>query len=81
MQKYHSIADVALELRRVADKITEANENGDREAEETRDCVDEKEKIDEKVTESVGNGSDHHNEAAEHEEYDSPPESEITDSG
>ncbi|XP_061356250.1 RNA demethylase ALKBH10B [Gastrolobium bilobum] len=71
MQKYHSIADVSLELRRVAEKktpspTTEADENADNEAVETEQKT---------VTESVGN-----DEAAEHEEYDSP-ESEITDSG
>lgn len=85
MQKYHSIADVALELRRVAgNKKVEMNTEVDAEAEKMKSVevevakfdekdqkVDEKEIIDETVTESNGNG----------EEHDSSPESDITDSG
>ncbi|CAL0300571.1 unnamed protein product [Lupinus luteus] len=72
MQKYHSIADVALELRKLSENIpTEVEENGER---------DESSVCDEKVTESVGNGSDHNEAATEQEEYDSL-ESELTDSG
>ncbi|XP_057424275.1 RNA demethylase ALKBH10B [Lotus japonicus] len=71
MQKYHSIADVALQLRKVADmqsspppEIPHVNDVAAAEA---------KQKTDEKVIEAgVENG--------EHEEDDSP-ESEITDSG
>ncbi|CAJ1969185.1 unnamed protein product [Sphenostylis stenocarpa] len=69
MQKYHSIADVTLELRRVSER----NHNGD-----TDVNSDDKRKSNKKTTslESVvGNGT-----AYEHEEYESP-ESEITDSG
>lgn len=82
MQKYHSIADVAVELHRVAAKRVEedgARENGDRDAEtdekkceEVKSCLD-----DEKVTESDGNGCP----ADEVAEEDESPKSEITDSG
>lgn len=79
MQKYHSIAEVAVELRKVAEKRTvakEMREEGQRMSEDVNStCLDEEKKIDEKVTEGNGNGGD---DAAE--EYDSP-ESEITDSG
>ncbi|KAF7804783.1 RNA demethylase ALKBH10B-like [Senna tora] len=77
MQKYHSIAEVAVELRKVAEKKTEAKEKteGERKNEVVNACLDEKQKINEKVMESNENGGD---EAVE--EYDSP-ESEITDSG
>ncbi|KAE9611503.1 hypothetical protein Lal_00011868 [Lupinus albus] len=93
MQKYHSIADVTLQLRKVSEKIdsttpaimTEVEENGDREESKVIESswCGEKEKIDEKVTESVRNCSYHNNNneaKPEHEEYDSV-ESEITDSG
>lgn len=66
MQKYHSIADITLELRR----LSERNHN-------TEDA-DDKRKSDEKTTSPesvVGNGA-----ADEHEEYESP-ESEVTDAG
>ncbi|OIV91315.1 hypothetical protein TanjilG_01846 [Lupinus angustifolius] len=83
MQKYHSIADVALELRKVSENIsltpperTEVEENGDRE----ENKVVESSGCDEKVTESVENGSDHNEAETEQDEYDSP-KSEITDSG
>lgn len=68
MQKYHSIADVALQLKTVADKkntVEEVIQN---------DIVvmeEEEQKTEEKVIDGGGD---------EHEEYDSP-ESEITDSG
>lgn len=68
MQKYHSIADVALQLKIVAEKkntVEEVVNENDVVAEE-----EEERKTEEKVTDG-GN---------EHEEYDSP-ESEITDSG
>ncbi|KAL2320915.1 hypothetical protein Fmac_029884 [Flemingia macrophylla] len=65
MQKYHSIADVALELRRVAEKKTEAAEKSDH----------EEGRLEKETPESGGNEGD---EAAP--EYDSP-DSEITDSG
>jgi len=44
MQKYHSIADVTLELRKVVEKKTKS--------------VEGTKKIDEEVVESVGNGGD-----------------------
>lgn len=77
MQKYHSIAEVAVELRKAAEKKTEAKEKkeGEKKSEDVNGCLDEKKKINEKVMESNGNGG---GEPAE--EYDSP-ESEITDSG
>lgn len=72
MQKYHSIADVTVELRKVAERKAEPKEIG----EEERNIEDQDEKIEEKGMESNGNiGGD---EGAE--EYDSP-DSEITDSG
>ena len=52
MQKYHSIADVAVELRKVLEKKTEEKAK----SEDGNSCLDEKEKIDEKVGESNGNG-------------------------
>jgi hypothetical protein len=71
MQKYHSIADVTLELRKVAEKKTESVEG----AKETV----ESDGFDDKVVESVGNGGDQAT-AEVTVEYDSP-DSEITDSG
>ena len=82
MQKYHSIADVALELRRVTEKKTKktTENNGG----ESTGLDDEKGKMEEEeeeeVMESVGNGGGGEVEAHSHEEYDSP-DSEITDSG
>nr|KYP70667.1 hypothetical protein KK1_009895 [Cajanus cajan] len=67
MQKYHSIADVALELRRVAERKTEV--------EGAKKSDDEEGKFEKETAESGGNEGD---EAAP--EYDSP-DSEITDSG
>lgn len=77
MQKYHSIADVAVELRRVAARKVEENENRDagaaeKKREEEKPCLD-----DEKVAESDGNGCP----PDEVAEEDESPESEITDSG
>jgi hypothetical protein len=71
MQKYHSIADVTLELRKVAEKKTESVEG-------VKETV-ESNGFDEKVVGSVGNGGDQAT-AEVTEEYDSP-DSEITDSG
>ena len=78
MQKYHSIADVAHELRKVADRKTAAAGEIAGAGDIAGEVADEKEKIEEeKVMESEENGG----EGGEHtEEYDSP-ESEITDSG
>lgn len=78
MQKYHSIADVSMELRKVAEKKTEVKEIGEegKRSEDSRSRLDENEKIEEKGTESNGN-IDGEERA---EEYDSP-DSEITDSG
>ncbi|KAK6260134.1 hypothetical protein SCA6_014608 [Theobroma cacao] len=82
MQKYHSIADVAAELKKVAAKKTEeGGEDGDHKEEVKGggggegDCLDdEKEKVAEKVMENEGNG-----EVGGEEEEDSP-DSDITDS-
>ena len=75
MQKYHSIAEVAVELRKVAEKKAEAIQKKPdsfcNKSEDGNSCSDEKKKM----IESDGNEC---HEA--HEEYDSP-ESEITDSG
>ncbi|QCD97586.1 alkylated DNA repair protein alkB-like protein 8 [Vigna unguiculata] len=70
MQKYHSIADVALELRKVADRKTEAE--GARKSESNSGG---EQKLEKEIVETGGNEGD---EAAP--EYDSP-DSEITDSG
>ncbi|TKY62489.1 oxidoreductase protein [Spatholobus suberectus] len=70
MQKYHSIADVALELRRVAEKKTESEG-----AKKSESSFIEDAKLEKETVESGGNEGD---EAAA--EYDSP-DSEITDSG
>lgn len=76
MQKYHSIADVAVELRRVGEKKKMQMNKEDAEA-ETKNSVELKvAKFDEKVTESDANG-----EGEVGEEHDSSPESDITDSG
>ncbi|PQQ16811.1 uncharacterized protein Pyn_08806 [Prunus yedoensis var. nudiflora] len=86
MQKYHSIADVMVELRNVGAKKAEKEieENGEAsgtdencKSEEAKSCLDEeKEKENEKVEES--NGNDAADEAIEEE---ASPDSEITDSG
>lgn len=78
MQKYHSIADVTLELRKVTEKKTATAEEA--EAESNGGGDDEKGKVEEEVTESVGNGEGEGEAQQSHEEYESP-ESEITDSG
>lgn len=65
MQKYHSIADVALQLRKV-----DENKNIVEEVRENDVVVEEERKTEAKVIDA----------GDEHEEYDSP-ESEITDSG
>ncbi|XP_061341376.1 RNA demethylase ALKBH10B-like isoform X1 [Gastrolobium bilobum] len=77
MQKYHSIADVTLELRKVAEKKTEPE--GARKSESVESSLDEKAEMNKEVVERVGNGGDGA-EAEPPEEYDSP-DSEITDSG
>ncbi|XP_028762244.1 RNA demethylase ALKBH10B [Neltuma alba] len=78
MQKYHSIADVTLELRKVAEKNTETKEIGERERriEDLGNQLDATKKIEEKRTENNVNSEG--DECPE--EYDSP-NSEITDSG
>lgn len=76
MQKYHSIADVAVELRRVTEgKLDEKKKSHEVVIKEV--CLDEKEKVDEKVTESLGNGGD----GGEVVEEEESPDSDITDSG
>ncbi|KAJ1433030.1 Alpha-ketoglutarate-dependent dioxygenase AlkB-like superfamily [Sesbania bispinosa] len=82
MQKYHSIADVTLELRKVAEKKTESEGGVKKKSSSESDFDNEKgRKMEEEavVEESAGNDGD---EAAVEppEEYDSP-DSEITDSG
>jgi hypothetical protein len=72
MQKYHSIADVALQLRLVAENNKTVIEQQD--VIENDVVVEEPEEEQQKTEEKLINGGD------EHEEYDSP-ESEITDSG
>ncbi|KAG4174424.1 hypothetical protein ERO13_A11G119800v2 [Gossypium hirsutum] len=91
MQKYHSIADVAEELKKVADKKTVGGDGfgkedvkrggggggkGEGEAEGEGCCLDdEKEKVAQKIMDNEGNG-----ELGGEEEEDSP-DSDITDSG
>ncbi|TYI55321.1 hypothetical protein E1A91_D11G133700v1 [Gossypium mustelinum] len=91
MQKYHSIADVAEELKKVADKKTVGGdgfgkedvtrggggvEEGEAEGEGEGGCLDdEKEKVSQKIMENEGNG-----ELGGEEEEDSL-DSDITDSG
>ncbi|CAK7348194.1 unnamed protein product [Dovyalis caffra] len=65
MQKYHSIAEVSLELKRVAETKQESESAGNR----TDEVSDEKVKI------SVENGH-----VAEEEEEEDSPDSDITDS-
>lgn len=92
MQKYHSIADVMVELRNVGSKKVEMEdqktcvENGDVsrteencKSEEVKSCLDE-EKVkesDEKVAESNGIGAA----ADEVGDEEASPDSEITDAG
>ncbi|XVF72484.1 hypothetical protein PTKIN_Ptkin12aG0124800 [Pterospermum kingtungense] len=77
MQKYHSIADVSMELKKVAAKKTGGGDGLDKEEVKgvygaEGGCLDdEKEKVAEKVVENGGVGG---------EEEDSP-DSDITDSG
>ncbi|KAJ6723540.1 HYDROXYPROLINE-RICH GLYCOPROTEIN FAMILY PROTEIN-RELATED [Salix koriyanagi] len=70
MQKYHSIADVALELKRVAEIKLEAPPVGNMKI--TDEFSDEKVKV------SVENG---HLAQEEEEEEEDSPDSDITDSG
>ncbi|WVZ06261.1 hypothetical protein V8G54_019607 [Vigna mungo] len=71
MQKYHSIADVALELRKVADRKTEEAED----LKKSNSSFDEEQKLEKENVETGGNEGDDAG-----PEYDSP-DSEITDSG
>uniref|UniRef100_A0A0R0EMK4 Uncharacterized protein n=1 Tax=Glycine max TaxID=3847 RepID=A0A0R0EMK4_SOYBN len=71
MQKYHSIADVTLELRRVAEKKSEHEA-----AKKSESSFEEEGKLEKETAENGGNDGD--DDAAP--EYDSP-DSEITDSG
>ncbi|XP_022758150.1 uncharacterized protein LOC111305162 [Durio zibethinus] len=81
MQKYHSIADVTVELKKVAAKKTGGGDGVGKEevksgGEGEGGCLDdEKEKVAEKVEENEANG-----EVGSEEEEDSP-DSDITDSG
>ncbi|KAH1108121.1 hypothetical protein J1N35_011889 [Gossypium stocksii] len=86
MQKYHSIADVTVELKKVTAKKTERGDGiGNEEVEgggggggEDGDCLDdekEEERVTEEVVENEANG-----EVGGEEEEDSP-DSDITDSG
>ncbi|XWS31622.1 hypothetical protein CRYUN_Cryun23aG0092200 [Craigia yunnanensis] len=82
MQKYHSIADVAVELKKVAAKKTAGGDGVDKEEVKGGDggeggCLDdekEKEKVVEKVVENEASGE------VGGEEEDSP-DSDITDTG
>lgn len=89
MQKYHSIADVGVELRRVAAKkveedgrekndIVDRDVEAGKKCEEVKSCLDDEkaEVINEKVAESNGHGC-----PDEVAEEDDSPASEITDSG
>jgi hypothetical protein len=74
MQKYHSIADVALQLRLVAENNKTVLEQ--QHVIENDVVAEEPEEEEQKTEEKLINGGG----GDEHEEYDSP-ESEITDSG
>lgn len=74
MQKYHSIADVMVELRNLGAKMAERESHVDencKSSEGAKSCVE-----DEKGAESNGNDA-----ADEVTEEDGSPESDITDSG
>ncbi|KAF5732739.1 hypothetical protein HS088_TW17G00269 [Tripterygium wilfordii] len=75
MQKYHSIADVALELKQVSGK-----KSPDQNLKKVEVFENEKEKTAEKVTESEGNAGEDGSGEVYNQEEDSPG-SEITDSG
>ncbi|XP_052171235.1 RNA demethylase ALKBH10B [Diospyros lotus] len=85
MQKYYSIADVTLELRRVAEKKVRDGEVGEdvKKSEEVKVSVNEVEKsgevFEEESTESNENGGGEVVDADSNK--DDSPESEITDSG
>ncbi|OMO77784.1 Oxoglutarate/iron-dependent dioxygenase [Corchorus capsularis] len=86
MQKYHSIADVAVELKKVAANNCGGGIRGDKDelkggigGEGVRfddEKQKENEKVAEKVMENEGNG-----EVAREEEEEDSPDSDITDSG
>ncbi|KAF5744186.1 hypothetical protein HS088_TW08G00782 [Tripterygium wilfordii] len=80
MQKYHSIADVALELKQVATKKVEEKKSADQEMKKVEVFENEKEKTAEKGTESEGNSGEDGSGEVYNQEDDSP-DSEITDSG
>lgn len=79
MQKYHSIAEVALELRNVAEKKVEEKE--EEEVHEIKECLDTKIVVEngEKITESEEKCGVEEETVVE--EDDSVPNSDITDSG
>ncbi|KAE8693765.1 Oxidoreductase [Hibiscus syriacus] len=76
MQKYHSIADVAEELKKVADKNTVRGDRLEKEDVKRGGCLDdEKEKVAQKIMENGGNGE------VGGEEVEDSPDSDTTDSG
>ncbi|KAG8653841.1 hypothetical protein MANES_05G072300v8 [Manihot esculenta] len=84
MQKYHSIADVSVELKRLAErKLNEKNGESEKKSEVVLKelCLAEEEKVIEKATESTENGVDEGGDGYEIVEEDDSPDSDITDSG
>lgn len=85
MQKYHTIAGVAAELKRVVEKKFHENDGQSEKKSEVvlKDvCLVEEEKIDEQLTESMGTVVDDVGYGGEVvEEEEDSPDSDITDSG
>ncbi|KAF2298644.1 hypothetical protein GH714_024461 [Hevea brasiliensis] len=84
MQKYHSIADVAAELKRVAErKLNEKNGESENKSEVVLKelCLVEEKKVGEKATENIENGVDEGGDGGEIVEEEDSPDSDITDTG
>ncbi|XP_057994439.1 RNA demethylase ALKBH10B isoform X2 [Hevea brasiliensis] len=84
MQKYHSIADVAAELKRVAErKLNEKNGESENKSEVVLKelCLVEEKKVGEKATENIEYGVDEGGDGGEIVEEEDSPDSDITDTG
>lgn len=96
MQKYHTIADVTLELRRLSEKMM-VEDNGDKcheqhgdgekimnkEIVEAKSCLDDKKVVEgnENVMENIGNGNESCGGGDVAEDQEDSPDSEITETG
>ncbi|ESR57388.1 RNA demethylase ALKBH10B [Citrus sinensis] len=81
MQKYHSIAEVTLELRNVTEKmVEEKKDDGEKKVDELKECLDSEKSTEngEKMTESEKKCEVEEETAVEE---DDSPNSDITDSG